>query len=66
MSKKTNGVNWSKHNVAKDRRVIALHSLESTLKRGFKLSKNGKKEVPLDAKDIKRIELEIVTVKGRI
>jgi hypothetical protein len=64
--RKKSGVNWSKHNVAKDRRVVALHNLESTLGKGFKISKKGKKKIPLEDKDIKRIEREIVVIKGRI
>lgn len=46
------------------RRKVALQNLELQLKKGNKMSEG--KLVPLEEKDVKRIEKEISTLKTRV
>ena len=48
------------------RRKDALTRLETTLKRGTKVSKDGLVKVALTDTDIKRINKEVQTLKDRI
>ncbi len=64
MSKKRNGVNWSKDPNAKVRRYSAQKRLEAQLARNEKLSKEGS-NVVLTEKDITRINKEISILKER-
>jgi hypothetical protein len=46
------------------RRKVALQNLELQLKKGNKMSEG--KLIPLEEKDVKRIEKEILTLKAKI
>lgn len=65
MSKKTNGVNWSRTPQHTFRRQGALARLENQLKIGKKTTGDGELH-DLTEKDIKRINKEITTLKERI
>lgn len=65
MSRKSNGVDHSMTVMKRSRRVVALHSLESTLASGSKVTKEGLK-VPLTESNKKRIEKEIAILKKRV
>jgi hypothetical protein len=66
MSRKKNGINWSKTVPAKSRRARAIERLENQLKEGTKTSKEGDKKVPLNEKDTNRINREIEILTKRI
>jgi hypothetical protein len=68
MSKKANGVNYSRTVCKKNRRERVIAMLEKQLKNGKKREKviHGAKTIPLTEKDIKRIEKEIDILKARI
>lgn len=64
MSKKANGVNWSKQIKVRHRRSNVIDRLNYQLKEGTKNTKEG--TVPLTEKDVKRINKELETLKSRI
>ena len=66
MSRKKNGINWSKTAPAKSRRVRVLDQLNYQLKDSTKTSKEDNKKIPLTDKDIKRINNEIEILYKRI
>lgn len=48
------------------RRKSVVDRLEKQLKVGFKPEKGGKKNIPLNDSDIKRIKKELETLKARL
>jgi len=67
MSKKHNGVNFSRTPNHRSRRVLALDRLEAQLKSGTKtVKKSFNKLTPLSDSDIKRINGEINILKARV
>ncbi|MCB1711820.1 MAG: hypothetical protein KDH96_04865 [Candidatus Riesia sp.] len=67
MSKKRNGVNYSKSSPQQNRRRRAIQLLEFQLKKGTKTKKKTfDEQIPLTEKDIKRIKKEIENLKNKL
>jgi len=64
MSKKTNGVNYSRSVAVKSRRSRAMEQLTLQLKSSVKNTKEG--PIPLSEKDEKRINKEIEILRMRL
>jgi hypothetical protein len=68
MSRKKNGVNYSRTAPVRNRRANVIKMREDQLELGKKATKVEGKDiiVPLEEKDIVRIKTEIKTLKARI
>jgi len=66
MSRKNNGINWSKSAPAKSRRARVIDLLEKQLKSGTKTSKENNEKISLTDKDKTRINKEIEILNKRI
>lgn len=64
MSKKNNGVNYSRTVLVRVRRASVIERLQIQLTKGTKSTKNGQEQ--LSEKDILRINKEITTLKLRV
>ena len=66
MSKKTNGVNFSRTIATISRRKRALARLEAQLESGTKTQKKSTQKISLSKEDEKRIKKEIEILKSKI